>query len=446
MTKRYFGTDGIRGLVGSELINENMAFRLGQAMVRFCVDHNLPNHIIVGHDTRESADTLVQAFIAGVKKAGGSISFVGTISSPGLAYLAKNENVGLGLMITASHNPSDYNGFKIFDAAGDKFDLEHEHIIENLIDSLSSEIFLDSIEKEKHDENFRHKYENFLQEIFKDDDFSSLRVVVDCANGGAHEVAPNVLIPKVGKLSVMNIFPDGKNINAACGSLYPDALVAEVLKTKADLGIAFDGDCDRIIIVDEEGNILTGDHILLILARLLRARGELESNYVVSTVMSNYGFVQALQKIDLEHHETDVGDSVVAAAMRRLEANLGGEEAGHIILSDYLSSGDGLLSALMIMRALKHFNEPLSSLVKDFQSMPKVLKNLEVKEKKELTSFPEYLEILEKIKQEIRGQGRVLVRYSGTEPKCRVMVEHHDSSQAEKFVDMIVGKIEELVN
>lgn len=445
--KKYFGTDGIRGLVGSELINREMAYRLGQAMIFFCLENNLVPLVMVGHDTRSSSTDLVAAFQTGIKKAGGETILAGTISSPGLAFLTKHENVGLGLMITASHNPAVYNGFKIFDANGDKFDLEHEMRIEELIDQIEidSENF-SSKNNLSSDEIWRQKYENYLHQYFQDDDFLDLKVVVDCANGAAHEIAPNVLFRLVQNLSTINIFPNGQNINAACGSLHPEYLVEEVKKNGADLGIAFDGDCDRVILVDEKGEILNGDHILFVLAQLLQARGELQNNYVVSTVMSNHGFVQSIRGLGLSHHQTDVGDSVVAEAMKNLGANLGGEEAGHIIVLDHLSSGDGLLSALLVMRAMKHFQKPLSELTKDFQLLPKVLKNIEVKHKPELATIPELIETIAKLENSLVGQGRILVRYSGTEPKCRVMVEHHDAERAQEYVEIICEKIEELIN
>lgn len=446
MTKRYFATDGIRGLVGSEKINSDIAYRLGQALVLFCLENNLKTKIIIGHDTRWSVAELETALIAGIKKFNGEVARVGTIPSPGMSYLTRLENVSLGVMITASHNDHRYNGFKIFTADGEKFSDIDEARIEDLIDEAEG---LNPENEIKHSEEineaFREKYEKSLLDIFQADDFSDLNIVLDCANGAAYEVAPNVFL-NITKANILHIFPNGKNINDDCGSLYPSKLSREVTEHKAHIGLAFDGDADRITVVDEKGNVLNGDHIMHILSRMMNEQGELKSGTVVSTVMSNLGFVRSLNSDGIKHHQTDVGDSIVYDAMKELGANLGGEEAGHIILRDHNTSGDGILCALMMLRALKHFKKPLSELAQGFTSYPKILNNIEVNSKPELENFPELLELIKNIETEMGSRGRVLVRYSGTEPKCRVMVEHEDEKTAIKYVDVISEKIKELIS
>jgi len=282
-------------------------------------------------------------------------------------------------------------------------------------------------------------------DIFNEDDFSDLNIVLDCANGATYEVAPNVFM-KTKSSNVLHIFPDGKNINDKCGSLYPEDLAREVLKHQAHIGLAFDGDGDRITVVDENGQILNGDHIMHILSKMMKQQGNLKSDTVVSTVMSNLGFVRSLNSDGIKHHQTDVGDSIVYDAMKELGANLGGEEAGHIILRDHNTSGDGILCGLMMLRALKHFNQPISELAKGFNSYPKILNNIEVSSRPELENIPELVELIKNIETEMGEHGRVLVRYSGTEPKCRVMVEHEDESVAEKYVDAISEKIKDTVS
>ncbi|MDO8260978.1 MAG: phosphoglucosamine mutase, partial [Candidatus Magasanikbacteria bacterium] len=285
MQKHYFGTDGIRGLVGGEKINLDIAYRLGQALVLFCAENNLAPKIIIGHDTRWSSDELENALIAGIEKRGGEVLLVGTIPSPGMSYLSKLENVSLGVMITASHNDHRYNGFKIFTADGEKFSDENEEVIEELIDGTQAlDLNFGLLHDNTINENYREKYEKSLLDIFQNDNFGDLKVVVDCANGATHEVAPNVFL-KTKSSHVLHIFPDGKNINENCGSLYPEKLVQEVLKHKAHIGLAFDGDGDRITVVDELGNVLNGDHIMYILSRMMKQLGSLKNDTVVSTVM-----------------------------------------------------------------------------------------------------------------------------------------------------------------
>lgn len=443
---KYFGTDGIRGVVGDDVMNQDTAYRLGQAMVAFASKNNLENKFIIGHDTRWSAQELESAVVAGIRKVGGEVLLAGLIPTPGLVLLSRIEDVGMGLMITASHNDYTFNGFKLVDNQGKKLSLEQETEFEILIDKVES--FPKDLEliSEEGDTKYRDKYSDFLLNIFREDDFSDLNVVLDCANGATVEVSPKVFTEKVKNCNSLFVFPDGKNINDNCGSQYPTVLAEEVRKKGADIGLAFDGDGDRIIVVDEQGEVLTGDHILYILVMMFKAQGELKNDIVVSTVMSNIGFVKRLNEEGIEHKQTDVGDSVVCRGMEEVGAVLGGEEAGHIILSSYHTSGDGVLSALMMLRALKHFGKPLSELAKGFKSYPKVLKNIVVKTKPEISSLPELVELIKIIEEELGEDGRVLVRYSGTEPKCRVMVEGLDEVQVEKYVDRIIKKIDDLLN
>lgn len=444
--KKYFGTDGIRGVVGNDVMNQDIAYRLGQAMVVFCEENKLKTKIIIGRDTRWSASELELAVIAGVEKAGGEISLAGVITTPGLALFARDDNAGLSLMITASHNDYKYNGFKVFNRLGEKVNNEEENRIEELIDEAVGFDGREFIETIKVDGTYRKRYEDFLLKIFKKDDFSDLNIVLDCANGASFEIAPNIFNKITKKTKTLFNSPDGKNINENCGSQFPEIMAENVIKEKADIGLAFDGDGDRIIVVDERGKILTGDHILFILGKMLKLQGELRNDIIVSTVMSNIAFVRALEKENIKHKQTNVGDSVVSRGMKEAGAVLGGEEAGHILLLNYHSSGDGILSALMMLRALKFFKKPLSELAKCFIPYPKILKNIEVKSKPPLETLPELIELIKKIEGELGDEGRVLVRYSGTEKICRVMVEGVDEAQVEKYVDEIIDRIDKLLN
>lgn len=445
--KKYFGTDGIRGMVGDEVMNQKFAYRLGQALIKFCRDNNLDTKIIIGHDTRWSALELQMGITRGIEKAGGEFILVGNIPTPGMVFLSKTENVGLGLQITASHNDYQYNGFKVITNLGAKLSLENESELEKIIDEsddLEEELVVST--KEDFQEDYAQKYYDFLKNIFVDDDFKNLKVVLDCAQGATYKIAPKLFTELVWNVTNLFVFPDGKNINENCGSQFPEELAREVKKNGADVGLAFDGDGDRIIVVDELGNILTGDHIMFILARMFRLQGQLKNDIVVSTVMSNLGFVQALEREGIRHKQTDVGDSVVCRGMEEVGAILGGEEAGHIILLEFLPGGDGILAGLLMLRALKFFGKPLSELARGFESYPKILKNLEVKDKPELETLSELQELIKEIETEIGKKGRILVRYSGTEPKCRVMVEHQEEEKATGYVDTIVKKIDELIN
>jgi phosphoglucosamine mutase len=444
---KYFGTDGIRGMVGDEVMNQKFAYRLGQALVEFCRTHNLEEKIIIGHDTRWSALELQAAIVLGIKDSGGEYLLVGNIPTPGMVFLSREEKVGLGVQITASHNDYRYNGFKVITGEGEKMSLEAEGELEALIDKanvLRKDLVVSSYEEVN--TIYVKKYYDFLKNIFASDNFKDFKVVLDCAQGASYKIAPELFTELVGSVSSLFNYPNGKNINENCGSQYPEELAREVKRQGASIGLAFDGDGDRIIIVDELGNILTGDHILFILAKMLQLQGQLKNDIVVSTVMSNLGFVQALEKEGIRYSQSDVGDSVVCREMRRVDAILGGEEAGHIILLEFLPGGDGLLVGLLLLRALKFFGQPLSELAKSFESYPKVLKNIEVREKPELETLSELQDLIQKLETDMGDKGRILVRYSGTEPKCRVMVEHQEAKLAEKYVDKIVRKIDEIIN
>jgi phosphoglucosamine mutase len=441
--KKLFGTDGIRGLAGSEEMDEKLAFKLGKALVRYCLTNKIKTEIIIGRDTRMSGLSLEKAALQGVVKAGGQVILAGVIPTPGVAYLVKEEKAGLGLVISASHNSYEYNGLKIFKNDGTKLTETEENEIEKLIgeetDNLEIE-YNSSFSKIKDDYN--NKYAEFLINILDDSDFKGSKIVLDCANGATYKVAPYIFKKLGSEVEAISNLPDGKNINAACGSEHTENLQKVVLENKADIGLAFDGDGDRLIAITEKGERLTGDHLLYIYAKMLKEKNKLKNDIVVSTIMSNIGFINGLKKMGIKHLQTDVGDRQVYSALIKEGAILGGEEAGHLIFLDRHTTGDGILSGLILLSAIKYFNQPLSELAKEVFLSPKILINIKVKNKPELSSIPEINKVIKETEKYLGESGRVSVRYSGTEPLCRIMVEGKD----EKEIKNLAEKIGEVIN
>lgn len=448
--KKLFGTDGIRGLVNNEEINEELAFKLGKALVRYCQVKKIRPEIIIGRDTRISGPLLEAGVSRGITEAGGKIILAGIIPTSAIAYLVKNENIGLGLVISASHNPYEHNGFKIFKNDGTKLTGEEERKIEKLIAEeaggteakfypIFSEIKTDLGEALFN--NYNKKYVEFLINILDGGDFRGFKIILDCANGATYKVAPYIFKKLGAEVTVISNYPDGKNINAACGSEYTENLQKAVLENKADIGLAFDGDGDRLIVINEKGERLTGDHLLYIYAKILKKQNKLKNNLVVSTVMSNLGFINGLRDLGINYVQTDVGDQQVHSALVEEGAILGGEESGHIIFLDRHTTGDGILSGLILLSAMKYFNKPLSELVKEIFLMPKILLNVKVKNKPDFSVMPEISMVIKETEKYLGEAGRVLVRYSGTEPLCRVMIE----GKNEKEIKSLAEKIAEVI-
>jgi len=449
--KKLFGTDGIRGIVGSEEMNEKLGFILGKALVKYCRVNKIKPEIIIGRDTRMSGLSLESAISRGITEAGGQIISTGVIPTSAVAYLVKKEKAGLGLVISASHNTYEHNGFKIFKNDGTKLTDAEENEIEKLIaeeaDEVEVEFSPDSSEiKTNLDEtllnDYNKKYAEFLIDILDDGDFKGMKIVLDCANGATHKVAPYIFKNLGARVEVISDSPDGQNINAICGSEHTDNLQKAVLEKKADIGLAFDGDGDRLIAITEKGERLTGDHLLHIYAKMFKEKNKLDNNIVVSTLMSNIGFINGLKKMGIRHLQTDVGDRQVYSVLVKEGAALGGEEAGHLIFLNHHTTGDGILSGLILLSAIKHFNQPLSELAKEVFLVPKILLNVKVKNKPELSTIPEISEIIKETEKYLGEDGRVSVRYSGTEPLCRIMVEGKD----EKEIKELTEKIGEVIN
>lgn len=440
---RLFGTDGVRGVANSQL-TPNLAFRLGQAGAYVLSKEHPHPRIVIGKDTRISGDMLEAAMISGICSVGADVLRVGVLPTPGIALLTRTLEVSAGVVISASHNPVQDNGIKFFDSTGYK-----------LPDGIEDEIERIVVNKEKPWQipiggevgrvidinDAGRRYMDFLKNTVGRLD--GIKVVLDCANGAAAYVGP-IVLQEVGVevIPICNT-PDGVNINASCGSTHPEQLQRAVLKHGADLGLALDGDADRLIVVDEQGNVLDGDFIMLICALAQKAKGALEQNAVVVTVMSNLGLHLALKEAGIEIFQTQVGDRYVMEELLRTGAKLGGEQSGHIIFLDHNTTGDGLLTALHLVSVIKERQIPLSQLASQMRRLPQVLLNATVQHKERLMQDERVLEKVKQAELALGDQGRVLVRPSGTEPLIRVMVEGPDHDKLKELAQGVIDIIKQ---
>ena len=429
-----FGTDGIRGLANTYPITCEIALKTGQAVGLFTKKRGY-NAVIIGKDTRISGDMLESALAAGVASAGIDVMLAGVIPTPGVAYLCSVvKGAGAGIVISASHNPYQDNGIKLFKHGGEKLSDEQEDRIEDYIldpknvprgNTGKILIISDSLKR----------YSEFLLSKFpfrKQD--NKLKLIIDCSNGAASKIGHMVFNDKLFDVQFIHDFPDGKNINDDCGSQHTQELRRLVVKEKANIGLAFDGDADRLIAVDEKGNEITGDRILVICAMLAKKKGILKNNTVVSTIMSNIGLTKSLDSLGIQHIKTDVGDRKVLEAMKKSGAVIGGEDSGHMIFLDCHTTGDGMLSALKLLEVMLETDQSLSSLASVMTIYPQVLMNVEIDE-----SRPDFMKIktivdtIKTVETKLKDKGRVLIRYSGTQPLLRVMVEGPDQSLIERY-------------
>lgn len=428
-------------------MSEEMGMRLGKAMVEFCRQQGKKPKVLIGRDTRESGALLSQAVVDGISLSGGEAVLAGIIPTPGTAFLTKAGDFSLGLVISASHNDCTYNGFKFFNSEGDKLNDKEEEIIEELIDAHGGQSKGERryAGARKMEEALKKYESGLLSALPKNFTLKGLKIVLDCAEGAACEIAPQVF-KKIGA-EVIACFnqPDGKNINSNCGSQFPEKMAEEVLKNKAHLGLAFDGDGDRVIASDEKGRILNGDELIYIFAKMLKEKGELGSA-VVSTVMSNLGFANAIKKMGVKHVYTGVGDQRVFEKMKEIGAVLGGEESGHIIFRNFLSSGDGIFCGLKLAEAMGYFKKSLSCLGEGIVFYPKILINAKVKSKPELSTVEEIDKVIKEAEEHFGDNGRVVVRYSGTESLCRIMIEGENENEVKGYSDKIAKVIERELN
>lgn len=452
--RKYFGTDGVRGKANEFPMTATFALRLGQAVARHFSNGGKKIHrIVIGKDTRISGYMFESALVSGITSMGLDVVLVGVLPTPAIAFITRGLRADAGVVISASHNPYCDNGIKFFSGDGfklpDEVELDIEKITDEMIQNGEIPISTDRIGKAYRIETSIGRYVEFAKSTFdKDIDLKGLRLVVDCANGADYKVAPMAFEELGAKLHVVGDEPDGLNINEGCGSVYPETMCSLVKEKSADIGISFDGDGDRVIFSDEKGNVVDGDIIMGICARYMNAQNLLNRSTMVCTVMSNYGFEKSMEKEGVKLVRTDVGDRYVMAEMTANGYNLGGEQSGHILFSDYNTTGDGLVSAMQLLKVIVRSGKSLSELKEFINLYPQVLKNFKVKNKLSLDKLTRTSGELEKLNKELERTGRVLVRYSGTENKLRVMLEGEDLAKiteyADNIGDMAVKEIEEL--
>ncbi len=446
---KYFGTDGVRGVANVELTPQ-LAYNIGRAGAYVLKKRSLTEgekpRIIIGTDTRISKDLLFCALASGIMSIGIDVINVGVAPTPAVAYLVKECKATAGAVISASHNPMEYNGIKFFNAQGFKLDDDLEFEIEEIIDNMESidqEVSADRLGRLVEEDSYIERYKRFLISAFETD-LSGLKITLDCANGAAYSIAPEVFEKLGAEVAVIHASPDGCNINKDAGSTHIEGLCEAVKKNSSDVGLAYDGDADRLIAVDEKGNPVDGDQIMLICANELKKAGRLKKNKLAVTVMSNLGLHVAGEKMGIGAEVTAVGDRYVLERMLEQELSLGGEQSGHMIFLDYTTTGDGILSSLFLASILKKSGQKLSELAKIMEIYPQVLVNAKVANpKKEQYKFhPEIQSEIKRLEEIMAGKGRVLIRHSGTEPLIRVMLEGENSEEITAYAKELANLIE----
>lgn len=445
---KLFGTDGIRGVANEYPMTPEMAVKIGRSVAyRFKEEASDPVFII-GKDTRLSGNMLEYALASGICSTGANVLLTGVLPTPGIAFLSRTLKASAGIVVSASHNPFFDNGIKLFDKNGYKLTDEAEDEIEDLVlNNMSLQIKPgNNIGNVSILHDCAKSYSDFLKSSLpKGFTLNGLKIVMDCSNGATYKIAPELLSDLGADIDVLYNSPDGKNINENCGSEHTESLVKKVLGIKADIGIAFDGDGDRLIAVDENGNILSGDKILAISATIMKGKGMLANNHVVSTVMSNMGLVSLFKEKGINHIMSQVGDRYVMRQMIESGSVLGGEDSGHIIFLNYQTTGDGILTALKLIQFMMEESKPLSELGKIMTVYPQVLMNITVSRKPDINDVPELADAVKHVENILGEKGRVLVRYSGTQPVCRVMVEGQSQGETEKLCRFLADKVKEYI-
>jgi phosphoglucosamine mutase len=437
MGRKFFGTDGIRGRTNVAPMTADTAMRVGQAAGAFFLRGDHRHRVVIGKDTRLSGYMMESAMVAGFTSVGMDVIQVGPMPTPAVAMLTKELRADLGVMISASHNPFADNGIKLFGPDGYKLSDAAEMEIEGLMAEPAALIDAPKIGRAKRIEDARGRYIHFAKSTFPDHlRLDGLKVVVDCANGAAYHVAPEALWELGAEVVALGTKPNGVNINDGCGSTSPDVLRETVVASGAHLGLALDGDADRLIVVDEHGDLVDGDQLMALIALSQKERGALRGDGIVATVMSNLGLERKLAEAGLSLHRTTVGDRYVLEAMREMGRNVGGEQSGHIILSDHATTGDGLVAGLQILAALVESGKPASEVLHVFERVPQLLKNVRFGGGQPLEAEAVKAAIAS-AERELGDRGRLVIRKSGTEPLIRVMAEGDDSAMVERLVDRI---------
>jgi phosphoglucosamine mutase len=449
--KKLFGTDGIRGKAGEFPLDKQTVRIIGRSLAWHLAENAGENpQVIIGRDTRESGSWIEQALIGGLHEAGAQVKSAGVITTPGVAFLARTLPAAAGVVISASHNPYHDNGIKVFQPSGRKLDDAVERQIEADItnpekgsdDDNDDEASLTMASEEAAE--LQTLYIDYLtKEVGNDLRLSNLKIVMDCANGAAFQIAPEVFRRLGANVVAINNEPDGHNINLNCGSLHIDSLRVRVVAERADLGVAFDGDADRALFVDSAGNFVDGDATLWVLANDFRSHTELPGDRVVATVMSNIGLEVAFRDEGIGLTRTDVGDKYVLDEILRSGAALGGEQSGHIIFPKVSLAGDGIITTIMLLLAMQRRGQSLSYLTRGFHRYPQLLVNVRVSEKRPFEELPAVQQAAQKVEQSLDGRGRLLLRYSGTEPLARIMIEGEDEGQIAGYAEKIAAAIGE---
>jgi phosphoglucosamine mutase len=439
---RLFGTDGVRGKAGDYPLDIPTVRRLGAALTRVLAEHGSPVRFLCGRDTRESGTWIEHELSAGIRSEGGTLTSAGVIPTPAIAYLTSRMGYTAGVVISASHNPFEDNGIKVFGGTGEKFTERLEAQVESMMAQITDGTPAGDGGAAVEQIDYRSEYLGHLLRILEPNEaYKSQRIVVDCANGATTTVAPRVFKELGFDARCIGCAPDGRNINLGCGSTAPAVLARTVVEGGFRLGIAYDGDGDRAIFVDAAGQVVDGDAVMLMCAKQMKAEGRLKGNAVVATVMSNIGLEIALREAGIDIVRCAVGDKYVMEEMLARGLSLGGEQSGHVIFSDYLFTGDGLATSLNVLRTMAASGRELADLASDLTTYPQVLLNVRVERKVDLKTVPEVAAVMSDVESRLAGNGRLLVRYSGTEPLVRVMLEGRDEAEIRRWAQEIVDAV-----
>ena len=442
---RLFGTDGVRGRAGEYPLDHETVARIGAALVRSMKTAARPMRFLVGRDTRESGEWIERELARGVRSAGGELTSAGVLPTPAIAYITREMPFDAGIVISASHNPFHDNGIKVFSGRGEKFTEDVERQVEAIIADPSWQVG-GSADEAVAQANVVDAYiVHALQAFPEPQQLGRFRMAIDTANGATTTVAPRLFRDLGYDTHVIGAEPDGRNINLNCGSTHPEQLARAVVEHGCRMGVAFDGDGDRAIFADANGRVVDGDAVLLMCARQMKAQGRLRGDAVVATVMSNIGLEIALRESGIDLVRTTVGDKYVMEEMLKRGLALGGEQSGHIIFSDHLFTGDGIATALNVLRVMADTGRELGDLASQLVTYPQVLVNVRVRERKDLSTLPQVVDAMNRVEQRLLGNGRLLVRYSGTEPLLRIMIEGKDQQQIQEWAGEIATAVQEQI-
>jgi phosphoglucosamine mutase len=440
--RKLFGTDGIRAVAGEAPLDRKTIYAVGLALAHQLNGSHAQPKVLFGMDTRESSSWIAAIISAGLREGGAHVENAGVVTTPAIAFLAREHGFSAGIVISASHNPWQDNGIKVFGGDGYKLPDEIELRIEaEIFRRLENVQDPGSAAAPAVNQKYRKDYEQFLRSTFPDLNLKGLRVVLDCANGAASAIAPELFAHLGGTIHLTHASPDGRNINANCGALHPEVVAAETKNLKADLGVTFDGDADRAMFADAHGNVVNGDAIMLLAARDMKERGILRNDIVVATTMSNMGLEAALRRDAIRMLRAPVGDKYVLERMQQEQASLGGEQSGHILFPHLATTGDGLLTSLVVLDVLRRSGRSLHEVIADLKVFPQVIVNVRVREKKPLDQIATVTDTIRAAEAELAETGRVVVRYSGTEALARVMIEAESEEAMRRHADRIADAI-----